>query len=478
MDYPDMPDILAHIHIPQVSTLFGSRGASFNDHRIVLEKLPNELLDMIMGYLDAVEIHPFLFSRQLNPAATRAVYLNLDIVVWKRTPEPAGFAQDEYTRAVASVWKKMQKIDLLVDTADEAEYLFEYTRTLSMRLSDMNSSVLTRLCLGIRPSLNHNPWDSWDRDPLIYHNIDPRVWDRSLAALLLRTPSIKGLDFDWIYRMTWTADILQNLTDLRTLKIRGTSDMSNSNEPSLFGEGSNPFIAIMSGNMLLPEKLESFVLNDITIVGRGQVAVARGKQELKAEFVDCVAKLQNGTQQWFGGWSGLTKARMIFDGREIRLFNLRTLDNSRLTIKSLEIVTRSSPIPTSSATTTLWIWSIYTSLSQLPRLTHLRISYWITPMDTNGPSPIDPDPLSDKPLKTLTNLDLVVDESQAHPRDFKDKFRLKLAEILGAECLPALKRIKIMPQPWMVPTPDTDLSWNFQALFIYAHATWNDPGQS
>lgn len=144
--------------------LFGPGSIRYHDHRIVLEKLHNELIDMIMEYLDAKELHPFLFLRQLNPAATREIYLNLNIVVWNPKIVRANFEKDleRYNANVAvNFRKKMQRIALLVDTADEAEYLFEHTTTLSMKLSDMDPMVVTRLCLSIRPRLSHDPWDSW-----------------------------------------------------------------------------------------------------------------------------------------------------------------------------------------------------------------------------------------------------------------------------------------------------------------------------
>lgn len=101
--------------------------------------------------------------------------------------------------------------------------------------------------------------------------------------------------------MDRTRDTLLSLTELRTLKLRGSSDMSHSNDLFLFGEGSNPFVAVMFSNTLLPNNLESFLLNNITIIGQGEVAVAQTNQELMAEFIDCGAKPVDIDQELFGG---------------------------------------------------------------------------------------------------------------------------------------------------------------------------------
>lgn len=114
--------------------------------------------------------------------------------------------------------------------------------------------------------------------------------------------------------------------------------------------------------------------------------------------------LQNNGQLWFGGWPGFTEARIIYDDRRLRRFTLHALDNSKLTIKSLEIVSRLGiEFPE------VWhndakylVWEYYIALSQFRRLSHLKVPYWMTPLDTSGPESAKYGSFSDFPLKPLT----------------------------------------------------------------------------
>lgn len=112
--------------------------------------------------------------------------------------------------------------------------------------------------------------------------------------LLVRTPSIKHLDCDWLDEMRTTRDTLQDLTELHTLKMRDSSEVPRIYWclVFLYGESSNPFMAIGYGDIMLPNKLESFLLDNVTIVGRGQVATIAGALEYEAGFIDCGSTLQ------------------------------------------------------------------------------------------------------------------------------------------------------------------------------------------
>lgn len=135
---------------------------------------------------------------------------------------------------------------------------------------------------------------------------------------------------------------------------------------------------------------------------------------------------------------------MVFDNQDPKPFNLSTLDNSQLTIKSLEIITKGSPNAGTDHLVTPWIWTIYLLLLEFPVLSHPRISYWITPLDIAGP-------LEDDPIHYQTSPGTPT-SSRPHPRQhpsppskFRRRFPHQARQHFGSRLSPSIKAYQDHP---------------------------------
>lgn len=117
---------------------------------LVLEILPKELIAMVMAFVgEAKSLHLFVFSQELYPHDKRAVYRNLDLVVWNPTAKSTMEAtkRGKWPNA-ANIRKQIDRIALLADTIHESSHLLKKTMTLSIRLSEREPYEMAGTCFG------------------------------------------------------------------------------------------------------------------------------------------------------------------------------------------------------------------------------------------------------------------------------------------------------------------------------------------
>lgn len=167
---------------------------------LVLEKLPKQLIDMIMEYVgDHKSLHIFLFSRGLYQHAKRAIYRHLDFVAWDPTSKSAIEAeQRDQGQTVGNKWesaanirKQIGRIALPIEGNMGGRPFLWKTTTLSIKLSEDDPQLLVARCrfLASVGTLSGH-------EPLGNHYIDPELWDRCQASIVRRSNAIEELVCD------------------------------------------------------------------------------------------------------------------------------------------------------------------------------------------------------------------------------------------------------------------------------------------
>lgn len=161
------------------------------------------------------------------------------------------------------------------------------------------------------------------------------------------------------------------------------------------------------------------------------------------EIVDCKAR-----EPSIRGFGSIGKARIIFD-RD--LYHAEILNVVRVSKVLHQLVVRTRITPKLQVQPGLAFQS-YTKIC--PRgelqLTHLAVPFWLTPCD--GPSNLAP--LSSRPLRRLTRLDISVCITEiANLPSFSRTFAEKLQTIERLNFMPSLKMIKLYRSFWMRELP-------------------------
>ncbi|KAE9992955.1 hypothetical protein EG327_007089 [Venturia inaequalis] len=423
-----------------------------------LSDLPNEILDELMGRIldisPASQLQAFLFSRQFNPSAVRAIYLNVRFMVNSDSQmEILEDAKDEKKTAIFR--NNLLAFDLLARTSLESSHLFENTRTVQLRIFDTYSKahsadIETR-------GLNFSG----------LHGSDPKfaaIWAESVNQVLSAVTAVEDLVCDWFMDMDGVPAKIQQLSRLRTLQIRGIKYVSERPSDTL----------MLPDDLVLPAGLENLHLSllkfdpelNFKMAGTSDTTPA----QLKLETIDCrpyrsqlepesasvddlVTPTSTTTRARY------TEIRIVFDEFCLDANMDVVLDQSFDTLETLEFLDNCKCGPGPAA-------QFYQTWTRLTKLNQLNVSMWNVP---------DLSVASECRLEELTHLQLNI--AQEEFTTFSVRFEETLHRIEEGRLFPKLESIKLSMRRshW---TPDEDDSRKWSSLRRFIQQEWSNKRSS
>lgn len=152
--------------------------------------LPNELLDMVMGYVDnPTFLHTLLFHRKLIQSARKAIYDNLRITVWDHASLSVKDAQGNAREIERHMYRKLLAIMRFVNLLKGSPLLLQRTSTVTIKLSESDQMFLKTTC---RPTKLKTDF---------LNALDPAIWDKLVTNILKRTSRAKRITIDWLDEM-------------------------------------------------------------------------------------------------------------------------------------------------------------------------------------------------------------------------------------------------------------------------------------
>ncbi|TLD23392.1 hypothetical protein E2P81_ATG08736 [Venturia nashicola] len=454
----------------------------------LLLDLPNEILDELMECILAIsppsQLQAFLFSRQFNPSAVRAIYLNLQFTVNSDLQMKSFWGLRDRTMTIKTE-NNLMFFDLLADTALQSPHLFAHTHTVQLKIFETYSTTLSN--------------STWTRGLNFsgLHESDPTcaaIWAKSVCLILTAVSAVEHLVCDWFMDMEGVPPKIRQLSRLRILEIRGIKYL-----------GEDPKIATLPEDFILPAGLEKFRISllgfDPQLIFKMASTPNTTTAPLKLEAVDCCCcRLPYESESEFDDDSAIptqpepesefdddsaiptqyepesefdddsavptvttsrarfTEARFIYNEFALDEYMDAWLEESYDALETLEILDGCHYDTELAA-------EFYSRWSHLTELRRLSLSYWNVP---------EPSMASECRLEKLTHLQINV------PQEVLDVFSPLFEEVLWrikeGGLFPKLASIKLSTLRTDFSPKDDGTKWS--SLRLYIQHEWSDKGPS
>ncbi|QDS70324.1 hypothetical protein FKW77_008541 [Venturia effusa] len=419
--------------------------------------LPNEILDELMEYLIAQlppsQLRIFLFSRQLNPSAIRAIYRDIRFLVNSDSQMVSlKHAKDKIING--KIRSDLLALDLLAGTASQSPHLFGHTRTVHLRIFETYSRS-TRI--------GSFPFSG-------VHASDPifaETWAESVVIILRAVPAVEHLVCDWFMDMEGVSVKLQQLSKLRTLQLRGIRCLR------FFDSATR-----LPSDLVLPAELELLSLRQLSFnqelnfqkVSNPSAVFPR----LKFEAIDCHSYApEQDTEPESEFWSGLdsddddvvtapintttiakfTEARIAYSDFHVHTGMPAILNESDSSLDALEFLDNCQCTP-------LVAEECYPDFERFTNLQRLSVSLWNVPL-YGSPN---------YELKNLTHLRLHISLDEIF--SFTERFEEVLESIQLAKSMPKLESIRLSTRHSHKYGFRGYHRWEF--LLDVIHSDWSD----
>lgn len=331
--------------------------------------------------------------------------------------------------------KNLSSISLLTSVIGRNRDLLQETRIMSLRLTEDNPEFFTALC---RPPLSNSDF---------IRPLDALAWDRSLATVLGQPlAQLQTMAIDWIGTMPNVARYGLRMSTKRasnTVSVSGVRD-----SPDRFYSFVPCWFYISTSIPLVRFESVHFVAEAENEADRSTSPNTEQKlhfPNFDFDIIDCKAT-EPLTKH--SAWGSVGKARIIFNSDPYHAEILNVVRLSRC-LHYLEVRARLSPKLQHQTDLTFQSYTKICRRGEL-QLAHLDVPFWLTPCD--GLSNLAP--LSSRPLRVLTRLDLsLCINDVANLTSFSRTFAEKLKTIERLNVMPSLQTIKLVPSFWMRETP-------------------------